>query len=144
MSMDERLSLCCFRCDLCLAWRPNVERDDRRRELSDGWHRYFGFRVPPEEIVCDGCTHDADSVTLDSGCPVRPCVLARGLSNCSDCAEYPCDRIRERLITFEELTAGMEVSEGDREMFIRPYENGARIERIRAGRLAGSQGPTAR
>lgn len=142
--MDEMLSLCCFRCDLCLAWRPNVEREDRRRELSDGWHTYFGFRVPPGEIVCDGCTRDAGAVTLDSGCPVRPCVLGRGLASCAECEDYPCDRIRERLIAFEELTAGRDVPGQDREMFIRPYENRARIERMRAGSSAGCQEPTSR
>jgi hypothetical protein len=127
----ERLSLCCFRCDLCLAWRPNVEHEDRRRELSDAWHEYFGFRIPPEEIVCDGCTRDPGAKTLDSGCPVRPCVLGRGLENCSACGDYPCDRIRERLIVFEELTAGRQVPAGDRELFIRPYENRVRIEELR-------------
>lgn len=131
--MGEMLSLCCFRCDLCLALRANVERGDRRQELSDGWFRYFGFRVAPEEISCGGCTADPAGRTLDSGCPVRPCVIGRGLANCSGCGDYPCDRIRERLITFEELTAGKEVTARDREDFIRPYENRVRIEELRGG-----------
>lgn len=130
--MREMLSRCCFRCDLCLAWRPNIERDDRRRELSDAWFEYFGFRVQPEEIECDGCTADPQAKTQDSCCPVRPCVLERGLENCSVCSDYPCDRIRERLIDFETLTAGRTVSDRDRELFIRPYENRVRIEELRA------------
>lgn len=138
--MEEFLSLCCFRCDLCLAFRPNVEREDRRQELSDGWYRYFGFRIPPEEIVCDGCTADPSTKTLDSGCPVRPCAIARGIANCSECGDYPCDRIKERLVDYETLTAGKQVPEGDRELFIRPYENRARIEDMRTGRRGDSAG----
>jgi hypothetical protein len=132
--MEERLSLCCFRCDLCLALKENIAREDMRQELSDGWQRYFGFRIPPEGIACDGCTADRDAVTQDSGCPVRPCVIERGLANCSECDDYPCDRIRERLIAFEELTAGKQVPAEDREMFIRPYENRVRIEKLREGK----------
>jgi hypothetical protein len=135
--MEERLSLCCFRCDLCLAWRPNIESDDRRRELSDGWHRFFGFRIQPEEIACDGCTKDPGGKTLDSGCPVRPCVLEHGLENCSECEDYPCAKIGERLIDFETLTAGKQVDEHDRDRFIRPYENRVRIEGSRAARRDG-------
>lgn len=130
--MGEILSLCCFRCDLCLAYRRNIERKDQRQELSDGWHRYFGFRVPVEDIGCDGCTKDRNTETQDSGCPVRPCVLERGLLNCSECQDYPCDRIRDRLVLFEELTAGKQLPDHDRELFIRPYENKIRIDRLRA------------
>jgi hypothetical protein len=113
--------------------RSNIQQKDQRQELSDGWHRYFGFRVPIEDIGCDGCTMDANAATQDSGCPVRPCVLERGLANCSECGDYPCERIRERLIVFEELTAGKQVPDQDREMFIRPYENKVRIDQLRAG-----------
>jgi hypothetical protein len=133
-AVTERLSMCCFRCDLCLAHKDSIARKDMRQELSDGWLRFFGFRIPPERIACDGCTADSNAVTLDTGCPVRPCVIERGLANCSECADYPCDRIRERLIVFEDLTAGMQVSETDREQFIRPYENRARIEKLREGK----------
>ena len=49
--MKEILSRCGYRCDLCLAYRPHIEAypEDRQR-LSDGWFKYFGFRIPPEEI----------------------------------------------------------------------------------------------
>jgi hypothetical protein len=137
--MGEMLSMCCFRCDLCLAWRPNVAHDDRRGELSDAWFEHFGFRIRPEEIACDGCSREPRAKTLDSGCPVRPCVLERGIENCSECSDYPCDRIRERLIDFETLTAGRQVSNRNRELFIRPYENRVRIEELRAQGEPGSR-----
>lgn len=117
---------------------PNIERIDRRSELSDAWFEYFGFRVPPEEIACDGCSADPRAKIQDSGCPVRPCVLSRGLENCSACGDYPCDSISERLIDFETLAAGRTVSDRDRELFIRPYENRVRIKELRAQDESGS------
>ncbi|HHW00600.1 MAG TPA: hypothetical protein GXX36_13760 [Clostridiaceae bacterium] len=36
----EILSRCGYRYDLCLASRDNVEKDGRRKLLSDGWYKY--------------------------------------------------------------------------------------------------------
>jgi len=134
--MREMLSKCCFRCDLCLAHRDNIALEDMRQDLSEGWRRFFDLDVPADQICCDGCMAEGDPHLQDSHCPVRPCVIARGLSNCSECADYPCERIEERLVVFEDLSAGKQLSEQDRDMFIRPYENKDRIEALRAARRA--------
>ncbi len=131
--MDAILSRCGFRCDLCLAYRPNVEaHPENRQALSDGWQRYFGFRIPPEQVVCDGCWSE-DGRLLDAACPVRPCVADRALANCAGCGEYVCDRLRERLVDADELAAkvGLPIPPADRERFIRPYENRRRLEQLR-------------
>ena len=48
--MEPILMRCGYRCDLCLAYEPNVARNPSNREkLSDGWHKYFGFRLTPAE-----------------------------------------------------------------------------------------------
>ena len=131
--MHEVLSRCGFRCDLCLAFRPNIEADPARRQaLSDGWHTYFGFRIPPEEIMCDGCLAEA-SRPIDSDCPVRPCALGRGLPHCGHCDDYICERLQDRIILFEDIAAkvGGQIPEEDRARFIAPYENKVRLERFR-------------
>ncbi len=135
-SVDPILSRCGFRCDLCLAYRPNVEAQPQNRvALSDGWQRYFGFRIPPERILCDGCWTDAGRL-LDAACPVRPCAAGRALASCAGCGDYACDKLRERLVDAEELTArlGAPIPPEDRERFVRPYENKWRLEELRAGR----------
>ena len=129
----EILARCGYRCDLCLAWRPNVAKKDRRALLSDGWHKYFGFRIPPERIVCDGCTAPGQPRLVDTACPVRPCVLSRGLDNCGQCCDYVCCRLKERLVDRKELEKkiGRPVPEEDYDLFVRPYESRARLDRIR-------------
>jgi hypothetical protein len=53
--MEEIISRCGFRCDLCLAFKPNIEKNHQNQQkLSDGWFKYFGFRIPPDQIICDG------------------------------------------------------------------------------------------
>jgi len=132
--MDPILTRCGYRCDLCLAYKPNVTaHPEYRQTLSDGWFKYFGFRIPPEDIECDGCMSENPKL-IDQACPVRPCVIERGLDNCAQCSDYLCDRLKERIVTFEEVRerAGFEIPAQDRLQFIRPYENKARLETLRA------------
>ncbi|MBN2045067.1 MAG: DUF3795 domain-containing protein [Anaerolineales bacterium] len=135
--MDPILTRCGYRCDLCLAYRPNVERNPaNQQKLSDGWFKYFGFRLPPETIFCDGCMAVGNPHLIDSACPVRPCVLSRGLENCAGCEDYICEKLAERLVDFESLLqkAGGAISEEDRACFLFPYENRPRLETIRSSK----------
>lgn len=132
--MSEILTRCGYRCDLCLAYRPNVEANPSYRQiLSDGWHTYFGFRIPPEDILCDGCMSE-DPQLIDRSCPVRPCVMARGLENCAACAEQDCEKLAKRLVVYEDIAARIGViPEEDRARFIAPYENKRRLDDLRRG-----------
>ena len=127
--MEPIMSLCGMRCDLCLAYQPNVEAHPENRQLiSDGWHTYFGFRILPEDIHCNGCFADGQP-TLDSECPVKPCVTASGFQNCAECAEYICDQLAGILVDFELIQAKFEqpIPDADRERFFLPYENKVRL-----------------
>jgi hypothetical protein len=129
----EILARCGYRCDLCLAYTPNVEANPSNQQvLGDGWHKYFGFRIPPEKIRCDGCI-SARPQLIDKACPVRPCVIERGFANCSECPDYVCEKLAERLVVYEELAAGTPrpIPEEDRRRFIRPYENRQRLDLLR-------------
>jgi len=131
-SMKELLARCGYRCDLCMAYKPNVEaHPDNPQRLSEGWKRYFGLRVPPEQILCDGCLAENPRLQ-DQDCPVRPCALEKNLRNCSECASYVCEKLTRRLVFFEEIqkTNQTPISEEDRRAFILPYENGARLEAL--------------
>lgn len=133
--MDEILTRCGYRCDLCLAYQPNVQAHPENQViLSDGWFKYFGFRVPPEKILCDGCMQ-ANPHLLDQECPVRPCVLAKGIDHCAQCDEYVCPKLKERLVVFAEIQAQHkeEIPTADYVRFIQPYENFIRLEALRSG-----------
>jgi hypothetical protein len=139
--MEPILTRCGYRCDLCLAYRPNVEQNPADRQvLNDGWFAYFGFRLPPEEICCDGCMAD-DPELIDKSCPVRPCVLEKGLDNCAQCEYDGCKRLAERLVVYEEVKSRMDgdIPEEDYVRFIRPYENKRRLDALRGlRRLQGA------
>ena len=130
---SEILSRCGYRCDLCLAYKENIEDDDRRGSLSDGWYRYFGFRIHPEEIYCDGCMSSEPSNLIDKNCPVRSCVIKKEIENCAECDNYICEKLESRIIKFKDILEkyGEEIPEEDRDLFIRPYENKKRLDEVR-------------
>ena len=131
--MNPTLTRCGYRCDLCLAYKPNVAQNPaNQQKLSDGWHKYFGFRIPAPEICCDGCMTGDDPKLIDQSCPVRPCVIEKGLDNCAQCEEYVCEKLAERLVVYEEVRdrVGIEISEDDRLCFIGPYENKRRLDAL--------------
>ncbi len=85
-------SRCGMRCDLCLIYRPNVERDDRREAVCAAYRKMFpSFEPDPTAIICDGCLCEGqDAVLFDPGCKARACVLEKGLRFCGACENYPC------------------------------------------------------
>ena len=130
---DVVLTKCGYRCDLCLAYGPNVAKEDQRQELSDGWQALFGFRIEPEQILCEGCVSSADPVLVDSNCPVRPCVVDRGIENCAHCDQFICEKLRSRIVRREsiEKDRSRSVTDTEYELFIKPYESEPRLRRIR-------------
>ena len=138
--MDQILTRCGYRCDLCLAYRPNIEANLASQQiLSDGWQRYFGFRIPAEAIMCDGCMAENPRL-IDKTCPVRPCVIDKGIANCSECRDYPCEKLSDRLVVYEQLAAkhACPIPTEDRARFITPYENKERLDLLRNGRRAAT------
>lgn len=128
--MAEILTRCGFRCDLCPAYEPNLTSFADRQRVSDGWLKYFAFRTRPEEVGCVGCLNGGRHAY--ESCPVRPCAMQRGLTNCAHCGEYACEKLKPILDFTEELMkkfAGM--PEEDCELFIKPDEGKPRLTQIR-------------
>lgn len=135
---DNGMSYCGYRCDLCPAFKDNLREPDARRRTSDGWHKFYGFRIPPEQIYCDGCrAPDGEQPQrIDTECPIRPCVTAKGLSNCACCDEYICDKLRQRLVDIAEIAAKQKgpIRPDEFDRFLKPYDNKTRLARLREQR----------
>ena len=85
---DEIFSRCGNRCDLCLIYRPNVEKEDRRADICSTWDKLGPNKYDPATTICEGCLSENKA---DNGCKARPCVIKKGLPHCGCCADYPCD-----------------------------------------------------
>ncbi len=81
---------------------------------------------------------------IDSKCPVRPCVIKKGLNNCSECGENQCEKINQRLVIYEKVIEGKKnITESDRTLFIKPYENKVRLDELRRHRTDSPDPSTA-
>ena len=131
--MNAELTRCGFRCDLCPAYRSNVEKETTNLSwVAATWQKAFDFYLEPEEMICDGCMAE-DGVLLDVNCQVRPCVQARGFHDCSQCENYICEKLQTRLIEYDALVRekGDIFTPEERLCCIRPFENKPRLEALR-------------
>ncbi len=120
------ITRCGYRCDLCLAYKENIESEEDKQVISDGWFKYFRFRIPPEDISCDGClSPKKEPHLIDEDCPIRACVIEKGIDNCSRCEGYSCEKFETRAVDREDFE---KILEEDYQKFVRPYENKKRFK----------------
>ena len=119
------IARCGYRFDLCPACRENIHGPEDQQRTSDGWFKYFGFRIPPEEVCCDGCLDERpEARRIDTACPIRPCVIARGLRTCAACPDRGCESFESRTVARAsvEQRIGAPVPPEDYRWFGQPYE----------------------
>jgi len=123
MNSDQELAMCGCRCDLCKAYAPNVQKNDQRKTLAEMWNKYYGLD-PSVMGICDGCRSDNPS---DTECPVRKCVLEKGLNHCGDCGDFPCEVFYQRCGSFpDEKKKDFDMVEYAEYMFA--YDNETRLK----------------
>ena len=129
------LTMCGYRCDLCKAFSQCIEKKDERDELSAAWKKYYALDIPAERIYCDGCKcKKPDAQRLDSECPVRTCVINKGVIHCGKCDEYPCDTFKLRKgLSFDEAKQklGENFDPNEYEQYLRAYDNQNNLNKIR-------------
>lgn len=137
--MKDIFAKCGYNCGYCAAYKENAKTEEARQRGSNGWKKYFNFRMRPEKMYCDGCqTPDEEKpVILGVGCKIRKCANINGVQTCAHCSEYKTcmkdirihsDIDREKI----EDRMGAPVPEDDYIAFIGPYEHIRNLDRIRA------------
>jgi len=57
-------------------------------ELAKVWEE------KPENLKCDGCKTDVNYHHC-ADCGIKKCNLEKGYDNCSECDDFPCEKIQE-------------------------------------------------
>ncbi len=136
--MAPIIAPCGFRCDRCVAYRPNARKHADRVHGSAAWARYWRLQVPPQRIACNGCLAER----LEGGqfpekrCRIRPCVLGRALETCAECGDYPCKLLQRRLADCDEVVEEFrgKIDRQEYEYSIAPYDRRATLEERRRGK----------
>jgi hypothetical protein len=82
--MTAPCGLPCFECYVFLANENEEIRQMVSKELG----------IPLERATCAGCRNEKGKcAVLPMPCSVYPCAEEKGINHCSDCADFPCDRL---------------------------------------------------
>jgi hypothetical protein len=100
--MFEKTACCGLDCSLCPTFLATQSDDDvARAKTAALYAKKFGLVFQPEDINCDGCqTSGGRQIAYCRVFEIRECCPAKGLENCVDCDQQPC----EPLIKFHEFS----------------------------------------
>ena len=92
--MDKIIAACGNDCAACPRYtvHPYEKPGEELRRTAELWMK-IGYRdhiVLNEEIACAGCKPDNWCRYRVSGC-----CAEKGIRTCAECADYPCDTMRE-------------------------------------------------
>lgn len=139
-NMKDLFSKCGYNCGHCAAYKENVTTEEDRKRGSNGWKKYYNFRLSIDRMYCDGCQapDDENPVLLLRGCTIRKCAMLNGAETCAHCSElHTCmhdlhihfsDINREKI----ESRLGSPIPEEDYLAFIEPFEHLKHLDEIRS------------
>ena len=91
----KQLAMCgldCAACPAFIAYRTNDQA--LRVKTAAEWSKGFKVDLKPEDINCVGCLKTKGVLFSHCRrCEIRQCGLARKVSNCALCPDYPCAKI---------------------------------------------------
>ena len=90
----HKSSYCGINCEKCKAYIATVNNDDTlKSEVAVEWGALYKQEFTNEDIVCYGCKSNTLFV-LCSLCDIPVCCKEHGVSICSECELFPCERIQ--------------------------------------------------
>jgi hypothetical protein len=90
LNPDLRLAAVCgLYCPSCTAYIGSQEEPARLQGLAARMGRTV------DELRCNGCRSDKRSFFCTVFCKMKPCAELKEVTFCGECAEYPCDEIKD-------------------------------------------------
>jgi hypothetical protein len=87
-AMEQKIAPCGNDCSVCPRYTAQSTED--LQKVAELWYK-VGWRdkiVCPEEIKCSGCSSHK---SCSHG--VIDCIREKCVQNCSQCSDFPCDKI---------------------------------------------------
>ena len=93
-SSGKIMAACGLICNDCPIFQAS---DDPRiaGSISKWFKENQNIDIKPEQIGCSGCLGNREKHWSPECWILKCCVDDRGLDNCSQCDEFPCDRLNK-------------------------------------------------
>ena len=96
--VEKNIVYCGIDCAQCPIYVATKTDDDELRQKTA---KEYG--LDRETIYCNMCNSDDEIVFFwCAECPIRSCARERGYITCSECAEYPCEKMAEQHAKYPE------------------------------------------
>ncbi|MGI9538298.1 MAG: DUF3795 domain-containing protein [Desulfocapsaceae bacterium] len=91
MDVQKMTAPCGLACWACAYYKDNIT-DELAQQVAGK------IGIDAKEMYCGGCRSEkgcsfGNALTGGEGCPTKNCVTDKGLHNCSECTEFPCDKL---------------------------------------------------
>ena len=93
--MEKMIAPCGLICTECPAYIATTSNDsDALESLAKTWSQQYEAELTPEDCTCAGCRSTVGPwMSHCAECEIRACGKEEGVGNCSECAEYACDKL---------------------------------------------------
>jgi len=93
--MDIGIGGCGIVCAECPGYRATQAHDRAAlQRCATAWSAMYHAQISADYCLCDGCLNsDGWQGGHCAECDIRACVIAHGVANCAQCAEFACGRI---------------------------------------------------
>ena len=82
-------AVCGLFCPACTLFIGTKEDPQRLKRLSEN------FKVPIEDVRCEGCRADVRSFYCRGMCKIVKCAAEKGVEFCGSCESYPCRELKD-------------------------------------------------
>lgn len=125
----EIYSICGNRCDLCPAYKGNIDRYTAEA-VSEGWEKFLEYECPPEKIACVGCKNKGNHP--NDYCAIRDCAMDREMKNCALCGKMPCSHLLDNMEELDRLeSTHAEIGPEEYDLYYKPYHNREVLENMK-------------
>lgn len=110
------IATCGLTCTECPAYIATKNEDTAALEaLAKTWSGVYGTTLSSDDCTCSGC-HSAVGPWMShcAECEIRACGTEKGMENCSECAEYACNKLAKFLEFVPEAKATLDGLRGER------------------------------
>lgn len=92
--MEKLIAACGINCSECEARKATMDNDNEQRAaVAEKWSQQYDANLTADHINCNGCMEPGVHFGHCNECDYRHCVRSKGLRNCSECSDYPCEML---------------------------------------------------
>jgi len=91
MDVEKSTAPCGLACFACAIHKDNIT-DNLAQHTAEA------LGIAAEDVPCEGCRSEGGCsvsgvLAGEEGCLTKSCVESKGLHNCSECGEFPCENL---------------------------------------------------